>query len=71
MHLNFASHAHENKKASGHAPESGKKVKENGRGRKVGKVQGREERERLSEIGQKTRSHGGNGGRIAKKILAL
>ena len=73
MHLNFASHAHENKKASGHAPESGKKVKENGRERKEsGKSSGSRERERLlSEIGQKTRSHGGNGGRIAKKILAL
>ena len=47
MHLNCAApHAHENKKASGHAPESGKKVKENGRGRKEsGKSSGSRERE--------------------------
>ena len=61
MHLNCAAHAHENKKASGHAPESGKKVKENGRGGKWEKFRV----ERLSEIGQKTRSHGGG---IAKKF---
>ena len=43
---------------------AGKRLRRMGEeGRKVGKVQGRERERLLSEIGQKTRSHGGNGGR--------